>query len=49
MQNSPWEVRSENLRAFMNTIRASGGSGPGEAVEIGLWHANFEALKGGVS
>jgi len=33
----------------METISASGGKHPGEAVEIGLWHANNEHSKEAIS
>lgn len=42
MQCSQWETSSDNLRNFMETISASGGHSPGEAIEIGLWQANQE-------
>ena len=41
LQNSPWETKPDNLRAFMSTINVAGGLG-NEAIEIGLWHANKE-------
>jgi hypothetical protein len=41
LQNSPWETKPDNLRAFMNTINVAGGLG-NEAIEIGLWHADQE-------
>ncbi|CAF0828795.1 unnamed protein product [Adineta steineri] len=41
LQSSPWEIKPDNLRAFMNTIEVDGGWG-NEAIEIGLWHANKE-------
>ena len=42
LQYSEWETRPDNLRKFMESFDACGGYGPGEAVEIGLWHANQE-------
>lgn len=42
LEISPWESKPNNLRAFMDNIKSSGGSG-NEAIEIGLWHANQEA------
>ena len=42
MQCSQWETSSDNLRKFMETIDASGGHSPGEAIEMGLWQANQE-------
>eukprot|EP00475_Leptophrys_vorax_P031010 TRINITY_DN4682_c0_g1_i4.p1 TRINITY_DN4682_c0_g1~~TRINITY_DN4682_c0_g1_i4.p1 ORF type:complete len:1758 (-),score=418.12 TRINITY_DN4682_c0_g1_i4:53-4783(-) len=47
LQTSGWEVRPENLRAFMNTIGPAGGMG-NEAIEIGLAHANT-LLAGGLT
>ena len=41
LQSSPWETKSQNLRAFMNKIEVNGGWG-NEAIEIGLWYANKE-------
>jgi len=41
LQHSPWETKSDNLRAFMNTIDVEGDLG-NEAIEIGLLHANDE-------
>ena len=41
LQNSPWESKPDNLRAFMSTINVAGGLG-NEAIEVGLWHANKE-------
>ncbi|CAF0744473.1 unnamed protein product [Adineta steineri] len=41
LQSSPWEIKPDNLRAYMNTIKVEGGWG-NEAIEIGLWHANKE-------
>jgi hypothetical protein len=49
LQVSSWETKPDNLRAFMDTIAAEGGTWEPEAVEIGLWHANREADDGGVS
>jgi hypothetical protein len=46
---SSWETKPNNLRAFMDTISASGGTWYEEAVEIALWHANEEANNGEVS
>ena len=43
LQHSGWESRSDVLLDFMNTCIASGGYDPGEAVEVGLWHANRQA------
>lgn len=40
LQYSGWESDPNNLRQFMNTIDASGGTWEPEAIEIGLWHAN---------
>ena len=45
---SPWETKPENLRNFMDKIWPLGGLG-NEAIELGLWHANHEAEKEGVS
>ncbi|CAF2540353.1 unnamed protein product [Rotaria sp. Silwood2] len=41
LQYSPWEMKADNLRAFMNTIKVERGWN-NEAIEIGLWHANKE-------
>jgi len=49
LQSSPWESNPENLRKFMETVSANYGCWPGEAVEIGLAHANRERDKGDVS
>ena len=43
LQYSGWESDPNNLRQFMNTIDASGGTWEPEAIEIGLWHANHVA------
>jgi energy-coupling factor transporter ATP-binding protein EcfA2 len=43
LQYSTWESEPDNLRAFMSTIRAEGGTWMPEAIEIGLWHVNQEA------
>ncbi|EAR94922.1 helicase carboxy-terminal domain protein (macronuclear) [Tetrahymena thermophila SB210] len=39
-QTSTWENNPDKLRSFLQTITASGGTGPGESVEVGLWWAN---------
>ncbi|KAL4505987.1 hypothetical protein ABPG72_013748 [Tetrahymena utriculariae] len=39
-QTSTWENNPDKLRSFLQTISASGGTGPGESVEVGLWWAN---------
>ncbi|CAF4710771.1 unnamed protein product, partial [Rotaria sp. Silwood2] len=39
LQNSAWESKTSNLRAFMTTVSATGGGDYEEAIEIGLWHA----------
>ncbi|KAL4480352.1 hypothetical protein ABPG74_020868 [Tetrahymena malaccensis] len=39
-QTSTWENNPDKLRSFLQTINASGGTGPGESVEVGLWWAN---------
>jgi hypothetical protein len=49
LQVSSWETKPDNLRKFMDTISASGGTWMEEAVEIGLWHVNEEAKNGEVS
>ena len=41
--SSPWESNPNNLKAFMDNTRVEGGMGA-EAIEIGLWHANQEAV-----
>jgi len=42
-QYSPWESKADGLVEFMKGIRVAGGWG-NEAIEIGLWHANQQAL-----
>ncbi|KAL4463180.1 hypothetical protein ABPG74_007181 [Tetrahymena malaccensis] len=39
-QSSSWENNADKLRSFLQTITASGGRDPGEAVEVSLWWAN---------
>lgn len=41
LQASPWESKPDNLRTFMNNIKATGGWG-NEAIEIGLSYVNRE-------
>lgn len=48
LQSSPWETKPDNLRGFMNTIDVRGGLG-NEAIEIGLWHANQEHQREGIT
>eukprot|EP01038_Epipyxis_sp_PR26KG_P010155 gene10155-13661_t len=45
---SPWENNAENLKSFLKPINVDGGWG-NEAVEVGIWHAANEAIKGLVS
>lgn len=40
LQYSGWETSASNLRQFMNSIEAKGGTWQPEAIEIGLWHVN---------
>jgi len=49
LEVSPWETKPDNLRAFMDKIRAHAGGDIPEAVEIGLWHANQEFEKEPIS
>ncbi|EAR95155.1 helicase carboxy-terminal domain protein (macronuclear) [Tetrahymena thermophila SB210] len=39
-QTSTWENNPDKLRSFLQKITASGGTWPGESVEVGLWWAN---------
>ncbi|ETO34262.1 hypothetical protein RFI_02831, partial [Reticulomyxa filosa] len=48
LQTSTWESKPENLRNFMESIKADYGWG-NEAIEIGLAHVNKETEKGSVS
>jgi len=48
LQNSIWETKANNLRAFMDKIGPDGGWG-NEAIEIGLWHAHNEHQKESIS
>ncbi|ETO11722.1 hypothetical protein RFI_25649 [Reticulomyxa filosa] len=48
LQASPWESKPDNLRKFMETVRADYGLG-NEAIEIGLACVNTEAGKEDVS
>ena len=49
LETSPWETKPDNLRVFMEKISAKGGGDYEEAIEIGLWHANQENEKDGIS
>ena len=49
LQYSPWETKPNSLRKFMEKIQPIAGYDYPEAVEIGLWHANQEYQKGGLS
>ncbi len=49
LQYSPWETKPNSLRKFMEKIKPIAGYDYPEAVEIGLWHANQEYQKGGLS
>ena len=44
LQWSPWESDPESLAAFMAQCPAEGGGSEEEAVEVGLWHANQQAI-----
>ena len=48
LQNSIWETKPNNLRAFMEKIGPDGGQGR-EAIEVGLWHAYNEHQKENIS
>ncbi|ETO33241.1 hypothetical protein RFI_03866 [Reticulomyxa filosa] len=48
LQASPWESKPDNLREFMETIRAGYGLG-NEAIEIGLAYVNTQVKKMEVS
>jgi len=48
LQSSIWATKPDDLRSFMEKIGPDGGLG-NEAVEIGLWHANSEHVKEGIS
>ncbi|KAL4496497.1 hypothetical protein ABPG72_014727 [Tetrahymena utriculariae] len=39
-QTTAWENNADKLRSFLQTVEATGGTDPGEAVEVGLWWAN---------
>ncbi|KAL4496498.1 hypothetical protein ABPG72_014728 [Tetrahymena utriculariae] len=39
-QTTAWENNADKLRSFLQTVVATGGTDPGEAVEVGLWWAN---------
>ncbi len=42
LQVSPWELKPDNLRIFIDSISSAYGMG-NEAIEIGLWHVNQES------
>ena len=45
LEASPWSTEPTTLKTFMSGIQSSGGQG-NEAIEIGLWHVNYEGSKG---
>lgn len=52
LQYSGWEINPDNLREFTASVRAEAGtyySSGREAIEIGLWYANQENARQGVS
>ncbi|KAL4505988.1 hypothetical protein ABPG72_013749 [Tetrahymena utriculariae] len=49
IQTSSWETNPDKLRSFLQTITASGGTYPGESVEVGLWWANEQYKKSPIS
>ncbi|CAL6013558.1 Helicase-related_protein [Hexamita inflata] len=47
LQSSDWEKTPENLRTFIDTIKADGGSSWGEeAIEVAFQHANAQIVNG---
>ncbi|KAL4463179.1 hypothetical protein ABPG74_007180 [Tetrahymena malaccensis] len=43
--STAWENNADKLRSFLQTVQATGGTDPGEAVEVGLWWANQQHLQ----
>ena len=48
LQVSPWTTKPQELKKFLNGVKARGGLGE-EAVEVGLWHALQEHKKEPIS
>ncbi|EAR94923.2 helicase carboxy-terminal domain protein (macronuclear) [Tetrahymena thermophila SB210] len=43
LEASSWENNPDKLRSYLQKITASGGTYPGESVEVGLWWANKQS------
>jgi len=46
---SGWETKADVLHSFMEKVPAAGGDDYPEAIEVGLWHANYERERDGLN